>query len=104
MAIELKKVEVLFNKPIYVDLTVLHVSKLLIYDFHNDYMLKKYGNKCKLLYTDTGSLIYEVKCDAIYSDMKTDIHKFDTSDYPRDNVFGMPQANKKISLFAWMTI
>ncbi|XP_033217674.1 uncharacterized protein LOC117173297 [Belonocnema kinseyi] len=63
-------------------------------------MCKKYGNNCKLLYTDTDSFIYEVKCKVIYADMKEDIKnnvcQFHTSYYPVDNVFDMPQANKKV--------
>ncbi|XP_051167626.1 uncharacterized protein LOC127285571 [Leptopilina boulardi] len=96
VAIELRKTEILMNKPIYIGFAVLDVSKLLIYDFHYDYMLKKYGESCKLMYTDTDSLIYEIKCADIYVDMKEDIHKFDTSDYPKDNIYNIPQANNKV--------
>ena len=96
VAIQLKKVEVLLDKPIYVGLSVLDISKTLIYDFHYSYMKKMYKENCKLLYTDTDSLIYAVECDDFYADMKTNLSKFDTSDYPSENIFNMPHANKKI--------
>ena len=95
VAIELNKTEIYLNKPIYVGLCVLDLSKTLVYDFHYNYMKKELGKNCKLLYTDTDSLIYEVGVD-IYEIMKRDIHKFDTSDYTVNNIFGMPQANKKL--------
>ncbi|XP_051162388.1 uncharacterized protein LOC127282258 [Leptopilina boulardi] len=96
IAVELTKTEVYMNKPIYIGLSVLDISKTLMYDFHYNYMKIKYGNNCKLLYTDTDSLVYKIKCADIYSDMKVDICKFDTSDYPANNVYGIPQANKKV--------
>lgn len=97
VAVQLHRSEVLLNKPIYVGLTVLDVSKTLIYDFHYNYMHKIYSyTNCKLLYTDTDSLIYAVKCNDFYDDMKQNIQKFDTSDYPKENMFNMPRENKKI--------
>jgi len=48
------------------------------------------------MYTDTDSLIYHIECDDVYKNMKHDIARFDTSDYPADNVYGMPLANKKV--------
>ena len=92
----MRKIEVFLNKPIYIGLTVLDVSKTLMYEFHYDYMRRIYKDKCKLTYTDTDSFIYMVKCEDFYKDMKSNIQHFDTSDYPLDNVYGMPRKNKKV--------
>ena len=96
VAIQLLRTEVYIKKPIYIGLTVLDLSKTLVYRFHYDYMRDRIGDNCKLLYTDTDSLVYEVKNQNMYDMMKTDIHEFDTSDYSPDNQFNMPRANKKI--------
>ncbi|XP_025074795.1 uncharacterized protein LOC112552841 [Pogonomyrmex barbatus] len=53
--------------------------------------------KCKIIYTDTDSLVYHIQCDDVYKTMKRDIARFDTSDYPPDNAYGMPLVNKKVS-------
>lgn len=94
--IELKQTQILMNKPIYVGLCVLDLSKTLMYDFHYNYMKREFGEKCKLLYMDTDSFLYEISCADIYEFMKRDIENFDTSDYPTENSFGMPRVNKKI--------
>ncbi|XP_036144453.1 uncharacterized protein LOC118646318 [Monomorium pharaonis] len=59
-------------------------------------MLSLYRNKCRVMYTDTDSLICLVECEDIYETMKRDIARFDTSDYPVDNAYGMPLENKKV--------
>ena len=68
----------------------------VLYEFHYEYMKAKFGDHCKLLYTDTDSLIYDIKCEDIYELIKADVHeRFDTSDYPEQNQYGMPRVNKK---------
>ncbi|XP_020297152.1 uncharacterized protein LOC109861765 [Pseudomyrmex gracilis] len=96
VAIELRRLEVLFNKPLYVGMYILDISKTCLYEFHYDYMTPLYGYDCKILYTDTDSLIYHIKCEDVYDDMKRDIARFDTSDYLADNLYNMPRANKKV--------
>ena len=59
-------------------------------------MLPLFRDKCKIMYTDTDSLIYRVECEDVYETMKRDIARFDTSDYPTDNAYGTPLANKKV--------
>jgi len=97
VSIEMRKLEVKFDKPIYVGMCILDISKTYLYEFHHEYMLPLYHKKCKIMYTDTDSLIYHIKCDDVYDIMKRDIAKFDTSDYPIDNAYGIPLVNKKIS-------
>ncbi|KYQ49754.1 hypothetical protein ALC60_11156, partial [Trachymyrmex zeteki] len=96
VAIEMRKLEVKFDKPIYVGMCILDISKTCLYKFHHEYMLPLYREKCKIIYIDTDSLIYYIECGNVYDVMKRDINKFDTSDYAVDNAYGIPLANKKV--------
>ncbi|XP_026830153.1 uncharacterized protein LOC113563138 [Ooceraea biroi] len=66
VAIEMRKLEVKFNKPIYVGMCILDISKVCLYEFHHEYMLPLYREKCKVTYTDTDSLIYHIECEDVY--------------------------------------
>ncbi|XP_072757319.1 uncharacterized protein [Anoplolepis gracilipes] len=96
IAVELRKLEVKFYKPIYVGMCILDISKTCLYEFHHDYMVPMYRERCKVMYTDTDSLIYHIECDDVYENMKRDISRFDTSDYAIDNAYGIPLVNKKV--------
>ena len=79
------KEELVLNRPIYVGMAILDLFKLLMYDFHYNYMLKKYN--IKLMFTDTDSLFYEIKTDNVYKDLLKDKEEFDNSDYPKNSAF-----------------
>ena len=99
IAIHLKKTEVYFNKPVYVGQAILDLSKLLMFDFHYNFIQRKYTYKrAKLLFTDTDSLMYQIKTDDFYADISEDIRsKFDTSDYPPNHESGiLVGVNKKV--------
>ena len=99
VAIHMKKTEVYFNKPVYVGQAILDLSKLLMFDFHYNYIQKKYSyKKARLLFTDTDSLMYVIKTDDFYKDISEDIKsKFDTSDYLPDHKSGiLTGVNKKV--------
>ena len=73
------------DKPIFVGFSVLQLSKYCMYDFHCNYIKRKFDTK--LLFTDTDSLVYEIKIDDLYEDLYHHKHLFDLSNYPEDSVF-----------------
>ena len=89
---EIKPV-VTLNKPVYVGFSILDLSKLLMYEFHYKYLKSKFD--AKLLFTDTDSLVYEIKTKDVYEDTYGDKNLFDFSDYPLNSKF-FDSVNKKL--------
>ena len=97
-AVHMKKVSLKFNKPVYLGMSILNLSKTLMYDFHYNYIKPKYGDSAKLLFTDTDSLAYEIQTEDFYRDISSDVElRFDTSNYPKDHPSGiLTGVNKKV--------
>ena len=80
--IEMNKTTVKMNKPIYLGLSILDISKILMYEFWYDYMKLKYNDNVKLCYMDTDNFVMNIKTDDFYKDIANDIEKrFGTSNY-----------------------
>ena len=73
------------NRPAYVGMCILDLSKTLMYDFHYSYIKTKYGEKAKLLFTDTDSLTYEIEAEDVYQDFWNNKEMFDNSDYDKES-------------------
>ena len=70
------------NKPVYLGLSILDLSKTVMYEFWYDYVKPKYGENAKPCYMDTDSLIVPVKTDDIYEDIAEDVEtRFNTSNF-----------------------
>ena len=97
--IEMKKTKIKMNKPIYLGLPVLEISKTLMYEFWYDYMKPKYGNDIKLCYIDTDSFIMNIKTNDFYEDIAKDVeNRFDTSNYEVNRPLPMGKNKKVIGL------
>ena len=96
-AIGMKNTKIKLNKPIYVGMAILDISKTLMYEFWYDYMKPKYGDNVKLCYMDTHSFICFIKTKDFYEDIADDVEKrFDTSNYEVDRPLPMGK-NKKVN-------
>ena len=85
LAIEMKKTEMLVNKPVCLGLSILELSKILTYEFWYDYVKPSNAEKVKLCYMDTNSLIAYIKTDDLYQYIAKDVEtRFDTSNYELD--------------------
>ncbi|XP_072023228.1 uncharacterized protein [Amphiura filiformis] len=98
VAVHMKKIKLYFNKPIYLGMSILDISKTQMYDFHYNYIKRNYGGRAKLCMTDTDSLTYEIQTEDFYADISGDVKKlFDTSNYPADHPSKIPTGkNKKV--------
>ena len=95
VAIHKIKETLTLNRPSYVGMCILDLSKTLMYDFHYNYIKEKYGNKAKLLFTDTDSLTYEIEAEDVYRDFLNDKDRFDNSEYPESSPY-FDKTNKKV--------
>ena len=95
VAVHMKKKELKLDKPSYVGMCILDLSKVLMYDFHYNFIKAKYGDRAKLLFTDTDSLCYHILTDDVYQDLYNHKDMFDNSDYSKSSKFYFDE-NKKV--------
>ena len=93
------EIKVVMNKPIYLGQAILDLSKLVMYEFHYDYMIPRYNEHLKLCYMDTDSLVYHIKTEDFYSDIAGDVEaRFDTSGFTEPRPLPVSENEKMIGL------
>ena len=82
----MKKPKVKMNKPVYLGMSVLDISKTLMYEFWYDYFKRKYNYKAKLCYMDTDSFVINIFTEDFFEDINNDVKRwFDTSNYDQND-------------------
>ena len=99
MAVYKIKEVLTLNWPAYVGMCILDLSKTLMYDLHYNYIKKKYGDRAKLLFTDTDSLTYEIEAEDVYKNFWNDKDMFDNSGYPESSPYYCNADKKVIAKF-----
>ena len=86
LAIEMKKTKVKMNKPVYLGMSILDISKTLMYEFWYDYVKPKYKDKAKLCYMDTDSFVINIFTEDFFEDINNDVERwFGTSNYDKND-------------------
>ena len=86
LAIETKKTKVKVNSPLYLGISILDISKTLMYEFWYDYLKPKYNDKAKLCYMDTDSFVINIFIEDFFEDINNDVERwFDTSNYDEND-------------------
>ena len=99
LEIEKKKTKVKMNKAVYLGLSILEISKTLMYGFWYGYIKPKYQNNAKSRYTDTYSFIINIKTEDFYEDIANDVERrFDTSNYEVNRPLPKGKSKKEIGL------
>ena len=97
--IEMKKTKLKMNKPIYLGLSILEISKILMYEFWYDYIKPKYNDNVRLCYMDTDSFVMHIKINDFYKDIAGDVeNRFNTSTYEANRPLPTGKNKKVIGL------
>ena len=96
LALEMKKTQIFMNKPVYIGLLMLEISKIVMHEFWYDYVKPKNGEKAKLCYMDIDSFMVYIKTKNIYGYIAKDVEtRFDTSVYELDRLLFKEKIRKK---------
>ena len=98
----MKEIKVKMNKPTYLDISTLDISKTLMYEFWYDYIKPRYQDRAQLCYMDTDSFVFHITTENFYEDIVDDVEKwFDTLNYSKDDnrLFPIGRNKKAIGLF-----
>ena len=96
LAIEMKKTKVKMNKPVYLGMSVLDISKTLMYEFWYEYIKPKYKDNAKLCYMDADNFIISIKTEDFYKDIANDVERwYDTSKYDENDKIPLPIGKNK---------
>ena len=99
----MKKTKIKMNKPIYLGLSILEISKILMYDFWYDYMKPKYNDNVRLCYMDMDSFVMHIKTNDFYKAFSDDVgNRFDTSNYEVKRPLPIGKNKKNIGLMEKM--
>ena len=98
LAIEMKKTKVKMNKPVYLGMSILDISKTLMYEFWYDYVKPKYKEKAKLCYMDTDCFVIIIFTETFFEDINNDVERwFDTFNYDKNDKWPLQTGmNKKV--------
>lgn len=88
--------KVVLDKPIAVGISIMEISKCYMYEFHYGHMVENYGDKARVLYGDTDSIVYLVETEDFYKDMVDKKNLFDMSGYEDMHANLNDQTNKKV--------
>ena len=97
LSVNLTQASVFWNKPTPIGSAVLHLSKIVLYDFHYNEMKPKFGSSLTVVYEDTDPFLYRIQTDDFYSDTESFKNLLDLSDYPKTHKLYDPN-NKKVAL------
>ena len=85
VGVEKQKTKLKLDKPIFIGMSILDLSKQHMYKFYYDVMKPKYGDNIKMVYTDTDSFVFHTKTNDVYEDLNTIKKELDFSDYPKEH-------------------